>query len=179
MPAVVVIGGQGGDVGKGRVVDLIAPGATVVARYSAGNNAGHTVINDEGVTARVARAARQAFGDSAVGEGEMLMVGEDVSAFLEQEQLVIHPFVIGELALGSFRHPERILRGVKALPHVAVATPEEVLQFIDRNRLGGSGIGYVDAHLLAAVRLTPGLGLWTRDRALHTIAHRLGLAFEA
>ncbi len=48
MPAVVVIGGQWGDEGKGRVVDLIAQGATVVARYSAGNNAGHTVINDLG-----------------------------------------------------------------------------------------------------------------------------------
>jgi len=48
MPAVVVIGGQWGDEGKGRVVDLIAQGATVVARYSAGNNAGHTVINDRG-----------------------------------------------------------------------------------------------------------------------------------
>ena len=48
MPEVVVIGGQWGDEGKGRVVDLIAQGATVVARYSAGNNAGHTVINDQG-----------------------------------------------------------------------------------------------------------------------------------
>ncbi|HZP58328.1 MAG TPA: adenylosuccinate synthase [Dehalococcoidia bacterium] len=48
MPAVVVIGGQWGDEGKGRIVDLIAQGATVVARYSAGNNAGHTVINDLG-----------------------------------------------------------------------------------------------------------------------------------
>jgi adenylosuccinate synthase len=48
MPAVVVIGGQWGDEGKGRIVDLIAQGASVVARYSAGNNAGHTVINDMG-----------------------------------------------------------------------------------------------------------------------------------
>ena len=48
MPAVVVIGGQWGDEGKGRIVDLIAQGATIVARYSAGNNAGHTVINDMG-----------------------------------------------------------------------------------------------------------------------------------
>src|SRR5438093_3427810 len=48
MPAVVVIGGQWGDEGKGRIVDLIAQGASVVARYSAGNNAGHTVINDLG-----------------------------------------------------------------------------------------------------------------------------------
>ena len=48
MPAIVVIGGQWGDEGKGRIVDLVAQGATIVARYSAGNNAGHTVINDMG-----------------------------------------------------------------------------------------------------------------------------------
>jgi adenylosuccinate synthase len=48
MPAVVIIGGQWGDEGKGRIVDLVAQGASVVARYSAGNNAGHTVINDMG-----------------------------------------------------------------------------------------------------------------------------------
>src|SRR5262245_8994647 len=51
MPATVVIGGQWGDEGKGRVVDLLARGATVVARYSAGNNAGHTIINERGLFA--------------------------------------------------------------------------------------------------------------------------------
>jgi adenylosuccinate synthase len=51
MPATVVIGGQWGDEGKGRIVDLIARDASVIARYSAGNNAGHTVINDLGLFA--------------------------------------------------------------------------------------------------------------------------------
>ena len=50
MPAIIVVGGQWGDEGKGRVVDLIARKAHVVARYSAGNNAGHTVINEFGET---------------------------------------------------------------------------------------------------------------------------------
>ena len=48
MPASVVIGGQWGDEGKGRIVDLLAREATVIARYSAGNNAGHTIVNDLG-----------------------------------------------------------------------------------------------------------------------------------
>jgi adenylosuccinate synthase len=48
MPATVVIGGQWGDEGKGRVIDLLARGADVIARYSAGHNAGHTVINQLG-----------------------------------------------------------------------------------------------------------------------------------
>ena len=48
MPAVVVIGGQWGDEGKGRVVDLLARKAAIVVRYSAGNNAGHTIVNSHG-----------------------------------------------------------------------------------------------------------------------------------
>ena len=51
MPATVVIGGQWGDEGKGRVVDLLARDSTVIARYSAGNNAGHTIINSQGLFA--------------------------------------------------------------------------------------------------------------------------------
>ena len=48
MSAIVVIGGQWGDEGKGRIVDLLAQKAHIVARYSAGNNAGHTIINKLG-----------------------------------------------------------------------------------------------------------------------------------
>ena len=48
MSAFVIIGGQWGDEGKGRMVDLLAQDATVVARYSAGDNAGHTIINHLG-----------------------------------------------------------------------------------------------------------------------------------
>ena len=51
MPATVVIGGQWGDEGKGRVVDLLARDSSVIARYSAGNNAGHTIINSQGLFA--------------------------------------------------------------------------------------------------------------------------------
>jgi hypothetical protein len=52
----------------------------------------------------------------------------------------------------------------------------EVLQFIDRHELFGFGIGYVDAHLLAAVRLTLGASLWTRDKRLLRVANQMGLA---
>ena len=102
-----------------------------------------------------------------------------LSGFLDVGQVVVHPFVIGELALGNLRRPELVLGRLQRLPGVAVATNEEVLQFIQQNRLAGSGIGYVDAHLLAAVRLTAGVSFWTRDKVLHAAAHRLGLAFEA
>lgn len=87
-----------------------------------------------------------------------------------------HPFVVGELALGNLRQRDAFLRDLIDLPQAAVAEDEEVLRFIDREKLSGRGIGYVDAHLLAAVRLTPDAKLWTRDRRLQTVAAELGLA---
>jgi predicted nucleic acid-binding protein len=87
-----------------------------------------------------------------------------------------HPFVIGELALGALRQREVFLQRVRELPSALVASHDEVLTLILGNGLSGSGIGYVDAHLLASVRLTPDARLWTRDQRLLTVAERLSLA---
>jgi hypothetical protein len=65
---------------------------------------------------------------------------------------------------------------LQLLPQAVVASDEEVLNFIDRHRLVGLGIGYVDVHLLAATRLTAGASLWTRDKSLRDVAKRLALA---
>jgi hypothetical protein len=65
------------------------------------------------------------------------------------------------------------------LPQATIATDSEVLGSIDQATLAGSGIGYIDAHLLAAVRLTPGSQLWTRDKRLLVVTARLGLAYAA
>jgi predicted nucleic acid-binding protein len=62
------------------------------------------------------------------------------------------------------------------LPQAAVAEHREVLHFIEQNSLFGLGIGYVDAHLLAAVRLTGGATLLTRDKRLSAVAEKLGTA---
>jgi predicted nucleic acid-binding protein len=96
-------------------------------------------------------------------------------ALLEQELVLIHPYVIGELALGQSRQRDG-LADLFDLPSTAVASDEEVLRFIDREALFGIGIGYVDAHLLAATRLTPDATFWTRDRRLFAAAERLFLA---
>ncbi|MCL0078655.1 adenylosuccinate synthase [Dehalococcoidia bacterium] len=48
MPAIAIIGGQWGDEGKGKLIDLLAEKASIVARFSGGNNAGHTVVNEFG-----------------------------------------------------------------------------------------------------------------------------------
>jgi hypothetical protein len=87
-----------------------------------------------------------------------------------------HRFVTGELALGNLRERDLVLSALRELPQATVASDDEVLHFIDRQALFGLGIGYVDAHLLAAVLLTLGAKLWTRDRRLQAAATQLGLA---
>jgi len=99
-----------------------------------------------------------------------------LAALLERGQVLAHPFVIGELGLGSLRQREVVLEALQDLPRATVATDTEVLHFIASHTLFGLGIGYVDAHLLAAVQLTPGASLWTRDKRLHTAAEKLGVA---
>jgi predicted nucleic acid-binding protein len=96
-------------------------------------------------------------------------------ALLDAGMVLAHPFVIGELALGNLRQREIVLKALADLPHASVATDAEVVQFIERRALFGRGIGYVDAHLLAAVQLTAGTQLWTNDRRLHGVAVQLGL----
>jgi hypothetical protein len=83
------------------------------------------------------------------------------------------------LALGNLIHRQAVLTALQDLPQATPATDAEVLGFIAENALAGSGIGYIDAHLLAAVRLTPGSQLWTRDKRLLAVGLRLGLAYAA
>jgi hypothetical protein len=90
--------------------------------------------------------------------------------------VLAHPFVIGELALGHLRQRNRVLSDLLELPQAMVASDDEVLHFIGRHELSGRGIGYVDVHLLAAVRLTTGATIWTRDQRLQEAAKRLSIA---
>jgi hypothetical protein len=99
-----------------------------------------------------------------------------LAALLDEGQIAIHPFVIGELALGELRPREAILDQLHDLPQTAVATAAEILQFIAQHALYRLGIGYVDTHLLAAAQLTGNTLLWTRDKRLRHAAERLGLA---
>lgn len=84
--------------------------------------------------------------------------------------------MIGELALGNLRQRELIRDTLRDMPRTAVASDVEVLHLISRHRLFESGIGYVDTHLLAAAQLTADTTFWTRDKRLHAVADRLGLA---
>jgi predicted nucleic acid-binding protein len=104
---------------------------------------------------------------------------ERLIRLLEAGQVLVHPFVVGELALGNLLHRQQVLTALQDLPQATTATDAEVLCFIDWATLAGSGIGYIDAHLLAAVRLTPGTLVWTRDKRLLVAGDRLGLSYAA
>ena len=97
---------------------------------------------------------------------------------LEAGEVLCHPFVIGEISLGHLRQRVEILALIARLPTVLLATQEEVLHFVDSQRLAGSGIGWVDAHLLTSAALA-GVPLWTADRRLAAAAHSLGLSSSA
>ena len=86
-----------------------------------------------------------------------------------------HVLIIGEIALGNLRQRSEVLALLQDLPRASLASDDEVLTLIDRHRLWGRGIGYVDAHLVASALLTPDTRLWTRDRRLAAVAERLDL----
>ena len=93
---------------------------------------------------------------------------------LNTGRVLAHPFIIGELALGNLQQRDAILDTLSNIPRAKIATDEEVLALINQSKLYGLGIGYVDAHLLASVRLTPSTLLWTRDKSLSKAAKQLG-----
>jgi len=105
-----------------------------------------------------------------------LRVGDPkLGSLLQNGQVLTHPCLIGELALGQLSHRSEILGLLRNLPHAQTATDAEVLNLVENRHLFGLGIGYVDAHLLAATLLTAGAGLWTRDKRLAAVAAQLRL----
>ncbi|MBK1719403.1 type II toxin-antitoxin system VapC family toxin [Thiocystis violacea] len=97
---------------------------------------------------------------------------------LDAGRVLMHPFVIGELACGCLANRDEVLELLARLPAAPVATDPETRRFIDRHRLMGRGIGYIDVHLLAATALSGDARLWTRDKRLTTIAVELRLAWR-
>ncbi|ESS71837.1 putative ribonuclease VapC32 [Methyloglobulus morosus KoM1] len=95
---------------------------------------------------------------------------------LTRNQVLSHPFVRGELALGNLRQRDVILSALDNLPQAPVAFADEVNFFIETHALFGLGIGLIDAHLLAATQLMGNAKLWTRDKRLLAAAVRLNLA---
>lgn len=101
---------------------------------------------------------------------------KDVSALLDAGRVVMHPFVIAELALGGLRDRMMTLASLEMLPELPVAELQEVRQLIEVRKLYTEGIGLVDAHLVASLIIvqTP-TALWTDDDGLARVAEKLGL----
>lgn len=94
---------------------------------------------------------------------------------LNEGQIVIHPAIIAELALGSLQERTKTLALLDLLPQVQVAQMSEVRRMIEARSLYSLGIGLTDAQLIAAVFINPSMLLWTRDKRLRKAAERLGI----
>ncbi|HVW76554.1 MAG TPA: type II toxin-antitoxin system VapC family toxin [Alloacidobacterium sp.] len=100
---------------------------------------------------------------------------EELRRQLLQNAIVIHPFVVGELALGSLPDRAQTLQHLQRLPCLKVAQFAEVMQMIERRALYRRGIGFIDAHLIASILIHPPAKLWTRDKRLRTATEELGI----
>ena len=116
--------------------------------------------------------------DTSIWVDHLRKGNDGLSELLTSANVLAHPHVIGELACGNLSNREQVLQLLGELPSSTVAADQEVLYFIEQNKLMGRGIGYVDAHLLAAASLSGPAALWTRDRKLQSVANDLGLGFD-
>ncbi len=101
-----------------------------------------------------------------------------MAAALEDGWVMMHPFVLGELACGNLKDRSEVLRLLRNLPAAPIAADPEAMTFIEHRGLMGRGIGYIDVHLLASVALGDAASLWTRDKRLFVVAAELELAFD-
>jgi hypothetical protein len=116
--------------------------------------------------------------DTSVWIDHLRAGNQEMRRQLEQGRIVIHPFIIAELALGSLQQRARTLALLDRLPQVRVAQLNEVRGMIEARRLYSLGIGLTDAHLIAAVFLNPPTVLWTKDKQLRKVAEGLGIDAE-
>lgn len=98
-----------------------------------------------------------------------------LESLLLDGEVLCHPLVTGEVLVGNVRDWRTVRRLMEDLPQAVVAREPEVLDFIERHKLHGTGIGYVDVHLLVSAQLTEEASIWSRDRRLAEAARRLGL----
>lgn len=114
--------------------------------------------------------------DTSVWLDHLRANNERLSELLMDGQVLVHPFVTGELTLENLINRDEVLMMMQDLPQATMATVSEVLGLIKVQNLFGLGIGYIDAHLLASVLLVPGSRLWTHDKRLRSAATQLGIS---
>ena len=107
--------------------------------------------------------------DTSVWIAHFRTAGSNLTHSLGEGRVMVHPFVVGELACGNLKNRDRILSDLKALPTAVTATHEEVLRLVKDRQLWGMGIGWIDAYLLASALLSEA-ELWTLDERLRRAA---------
>lgn len=117
--------------------------------------------------------------DTSVWIDHLRRPDAELAVAISEGRLAVHRYVIGELALGSIPRRAEFIADLQHLPDIPVVASETFMSFIEDCSLAGSGLGYVDANLLASVASVPGSRLWTRDRRLREQAERLSLAHPA
>jgi len=113
--------------------------------------------------------------DTSVWIDHLRSGNKEMRRHLDQGQIVIHPFIVAELALGSFKERTKTLALLDLLPQVRVARLSELRLMIEARRLYNLGIGVTDAHLIASVFIDSPTLLWTRDKRLRQVAENLGI----
>lgn len=115
--------------------------------------------------------------DTSVWVSHLRDGNDELSTLLNDGRVLCHPLIVGELACGNLKDRAVILSFLELLPTSIEAEHEEVLSFIENNRLMGKGIGYVDAQLVASAVLT-GVPIWTLDKKLAQVADGLRIKYK-
>lgn len=115
--------------------------------------------------------------DTSVWVGHLCSDSSVLQHLLEQDLVMCHPLVIGELACGHMKHRAEVLASLAVLPATRTVEYEELLAFIDTHKLFGQGLGWIDVHLLASAVLER-VSLWTHDQALRQATKKLHCSFE-
>jgi predicted nucleic acid-binding protein len=113
--------------------------------------------------------------DTSIWIDHLRYENKEMRKHLSRGEIVIHPFIIAELALGSLQERAKTLALLDLLPQVRVAQLNEVRLMIEARRLYNRGIGLIDAHLIASVFINPSTLLWTRDKQLRKVAEGFGV----
>lgn len=116
--------------------------------------------------------------DTSVRVGHFRQTNDALVRLLQNDQVLMHPLVIGEMACGTPPQRAQTLADLGVLQPAQQASLTEVLDFIERERLYGAGCGLVDLMLLASSQMTSGALLWTVDTRLQAMARRIGVAYE-
>ncbi|WP_419812780.1 type II toxin-antitoxin system VapC family toxin [Bacterioplanoides sp.] len=116
--------------------------------------------------------------DTSVWVEHFRVGNAELSSLLKMDEVLVHPFVIAELACGTPPKREQTLKDLSLLRHATQANVSEVLDFIENRKLYGRGCGYVDMTLLASVLLTPASQLWTYDKRLNQLADEFSATFR-